>query len=122
MNSCMWGVRKATEDAMASAGMSGIVMCHLSHVYRDGGSLYFTVISSPGDGGGAKNWPKVKSAALDAMQAHGATLSHHHATGRDHAPWVAGEIGSSGVAVLEAVKNRLDPAGIMNPGKVGFGF
>ena len=112
------GVREATEAAMASVGMKGIVMCHLSHVYADGGSLYFTVISSPGDGGGAASWPVVKAAALDAMQAHGATLSHHHATGRDHAPWVGGEIGDAGVSVLEAVKDRLDPNGIMNPGKL----
>lgn len=111
-------VRKATENAMTSVGMKGIVMCHLSHVYRDGGSLYFTVISSPGDAGAAASWPKVKAAALDAIQASGGTLSHHHATGRDHAPWVSGEIGERGVATLQAVKAELDPAGIMNPGKL----
>ena len=112
------GVRKATEDAMKLVGMKGIIMCHLSHVYRDGGSLYFTVISSPGNMGAAESWPVVKAAALDSIQAHGATISHHHATGRDHAPWLGKEVGDLGVATIEAIKFELDPAGIMNPGKL----
>jgi len=112
------GVKSALEAAMASQGMKGIVMCHLSHAYRDGASLYFTVISSPGTDGGAASWPVVKRAACEAIQAAGGTLSHHHATGRDHAPYVAAEIGDLGIEALLGVKERLDPAGIMNPGKL----
>jgi alkyldihydroxyacetonephosphate synthase len=111
-------VRKAIESAMETRGMKGIVMCHLSHAYRDGASLYFTVISSPGEGGGRESWPVVKDAACRAIQEAGGTLSHHHATGRDHAPYLAGEIGELGVETLIAVKERFDPAGIMNPGKL----
>jgi alkyldihydroxyacetonephosphate synthase len=50
--------------------------------------------------------------------AHGATVTHHHAVGADHAPWLAAEIGELGVDILRAVKERLDPAGILNPGKL----
>ncbi len=105
-------------SAMEEQGMDGVVMCHLSHAYPDGASLYFTVISSQGRDGGAESWPRVKSAALEAIQSGGGTASHHHATGRDHAPWVEGELGELGVAALRAVKEQLDPAGIMNPGKL----
>lgn len=111
-------VRRATESELAARGMNGIVMCHLSHAYPDGASLYFTVISSQGPEGGRTTWPAVKSAALDAIQANGGTASHHHATGCDHRPRVEEEIGPLGVEALRAVKERLDPAGIMNPGKL----
>ena len=111
-------VRSAIESELAANGMNGLVMCHLSHAYRDGASLYFTVIAEQGAEGGAVNWPKVKRAACEAIRSAGGTLSHHHATGADHAPWIEGEIGRSGVEAIRALKERLDPAGIMNPGKL----
>ena len=111
-------VRAALESALAANGMEGIVMCHLSHAYRDGASLYFTVISSQGPDGGAANWPKVKKAACEAIQSAGGTLSHHHATGLDHTPYLEGEIGRAGLDALAALKEQFDPAGIMNPGKL----
>lgn len=111
-------VRSTLDDALKANGMDGIVMCHLSHAYRDGASLYFTVISTQGPDGGAVTWPRIKLAACEAIQQAGGTLSHHHATGRDHAPWMEGEIGNSGIDALRALKEQFDPAGIMNPGKL----
>ena len=61
-------------------------------------------------------WLEAKAAASDAMIATGATITHHHAVGRDHKPWLAEEIGPVGVEILRAVKERVDPAGVMNPG------
>jgi alkyldihydroxyacetonephosphate synthase len=109
-------VRSAIQDEMDALSMNGIVMCHLSHAYRDGASLYFTVIASPGAGGGLASWLKVKAAASRAIQAVGGTLSHHHATGRDHSPYLEGEIGQLGIEALTALKESFDPGGIMNPG------
>jgi alkyldihydroxyacetonephosphate synthase len=109
-------VKSAIESQLDSLGMDGIVMCHLSHAYRDGASLYFTVIASPGADGAVASWQEIKKAAGGAIQTAGGTLSHHHATGRDHRPYLEGEIGSLGIETLRAVKDRLDPAGIMNPG------
>ncbi len=109
-------VRLAATQALSEHGMKGIVMCHLSHAYADGASLYFTVIASPGPAGGAESWRAVKSAAADAIRSGGATISHHHATGRDHLPWLEDEVGPLGVETLRSVKQALDPAGIMNPG------
>ncbi|MEX0621312.1 MAG: FAD-binding oxidoreductase [Solirubrobacterales bacterium] len=109
-------VRVAIQGELDVLGMNGVVMCHLSHAYRDGASLYFTVIASPGPDGGLSSWQRIKLAACSAMQAGGGTLSHHHATGRDHQPYLQAEIGALGVETLRAVKSQLDPNGIMNPG------
>ncbi len=57
-----------------------------------------------------------RRAAGDAIVAAGGTITHHHAVGRDHAPWLEAEIGRLGLELLRAVKERCDPAGIMNPG------
>ena len=57
-------------------------------------------------------------AASDAIVARGATITHHHGVGVDHAPWLGAEIGPGGARVLRAIKDELDPAGIMNPGKL----
>ena len=38
--------------------------------------------------------------------------------GRDHAPWMRDELGAGGVDALRALKAQLDPASVMNPGKL----
>ena len=59
-----------------------------------------------------------QAAAWEAIVAAGGTITHHHAVGRDHVPYMEAEIGELGIDALRAVKERLDPAGIMNPGKL----
>ncbi|MBD3944835.1 FAD-binding oxidoreductase [Nocardioides ganghwensis] len=96
-------------------GEGALVLCHVSHVYETGCSLYFTVAVRQGDDPIAQ-WQAAKAAASDAIIAAGATITHHHAVGTDHRPWFAEEVGEVGVRVLRAVKAELDPAGILNPG------
>ncbi|GGC60726.1 FAD-binding oxidoreductase [Hoyosella rhizosphaerae] len=108
-------VKEAIEAALAPYGNAVIVMCHISHVYESGASLYFTVVTKQHEDG-IEQWSAAKKAASDAMIATGATITHHHAIGRDHKPWFAQEIGDIGVSVLRAVKQRIDPTGILNPG------
>ncbi|MDP9188131.1 MAG: FAD-binding oxidoreductase, partial [Actinomycetota bacterium] len=110
---------RAVGDALRdSLGRRSIVICHLSHAYPDGASLYFTFLARSRQGEEIEQWRSAKRAACDAIVAAGATITHHHAVGRDHAPYMAAEIGELGVETLRAVKDRLDPAGIMNPGKL----
>ena len=105
--------------AIASAlGAPSLVMCHLSHVYESGASLYFTFLAPQREGAELEQWHEVKRAASQAIVDGGGTITHHHAVGRDHAPWMAAEVGEEGLRVLRAVKAELDPAGIMNPGKL----
>ena len=107
----------AVTEAITGAldGDSPLVLCHVSHVYETGASLYFTVAARQRDDVLAQ-WAAAKAAACDAIIASGATITHHHAVGRDHRPWLAEEIGPVGVEVLRAVKQRLDPRGVLNPG------
>ena len=114
-------LRSAVDDALtrgfSDAGVKSYVMCHVSHIYPTGASLYFTVLagirSDP-----LATWEPVKARVNDAIIGAGGTISHHHAVGRDHAPWLAEEIGDTGIRILTAIKRELDPAGILNPGAV----
>jgi alkyldihydroxyacetonephosphate synthase len=108
----------AIRDSLAGQGTPGLVFCHLSHAYADGASLYFTFISRARREAEIEQWREVKRAASEAIVATGGTITHHHAVGRDHAPYMEAEIGKTGLDVLRAVKQQLDPAGIMNPGKL----
>ena len=108
----------AIRDALQGQGTPGLVFCHLSHAYADGASLYFTFISRARRGAELEQWAAVKRAACEAIVAHGGTITHHHAVGRDHAPYMEAEVGAVGIEALRALKERLDPAGIMNPGKL----
>jgi alkyldihydroxyacetonephosphate synthase len=99
----------------ASLGEGTLVLCHISHVYETGASLYFTVaVRQTADPIG--QWLAAKAAASDALIEHGASITHHHAVGQDHKPWLAREIGPVGVRMLRALKADLDPSGVLNPG------
>ncbi len=107
----------AIERTLAAQGTPGLVMCHVSHLYETGASLYFTFLARQREEA-IEQWQVVKRAACEAIVSGGGTLTHHHAVGRDHAPWLEREIGAEGVSALRALKQQLDPAGIMNPGKL----
>ncbi len=111
-------VARAIGESLSAQGTPGLVMCHVSHIYETGASLYFTFLARQREGAEIEQWQTVKRAACDAILDGGGTITHHHAVGRDHAPWMAREIGDRGLDVLRAVKQELDPAGIMNPGKL----
>jgi alkyldihydroxyacetonephosphate synthase len=109
-------LHRAVGDALRAH--APVVMCHVSHLYETGASLYFTFIVRQRDGAEIEQWREIKSAACDAIVAAGGTITHHHAVGRDHAPWLHHETSDAGVAALRAVKRELDPDGVMNPGKL----
>jgi alkyldihydroxyacetonephosphate synthase len=108
----------AIRDSLSAQGSPGLAFCHLSHAYADGASLYFTFIARSRHGEEVEQWRQVKRAASEAIVANGGTITHHHAVGQDHAPYMEAEVGRTGLDVLRAVKDQLDPAGIMNPGKL----
>jgi alkyldihydroxyacetonephosphate synthase len=110
-------VTQALTSSLAESGTPALVLCHISHVYPTGASLYFTVVAGQ-RGNPIDQWRAAKKAASDAMVRTGATITHHHAVGADHRPWMRDEVGDLGVGMLRAVKATLDPAGILNPGKL----
>ncbi|OBJ88002.1 flavoprotein [Mycobacterium gordonae] len=110
-------VTEALTSSLAESGTPALVMCHVSHVYPTGASLYFTVVAGQ-RGNPVEQWWAAKKAACDAIMATGGTITHHHAVGADHRAWMRDEVGDLGVQLLRAAKATLDPAGILNPGKL----
>jgi alkyldihydroxyacetonephosphate synthase len=111
-------VGSALRGALARRGTPAVVMCHVSHVYPTGASLYFTFLARQQAGTELEQWQAAKTAASEAIASAAATITHHHGVGTDHAPWLGAEVGELGLAALRAVKARVDPAGVMNPGKL----
>jgi len=111
-----WSNLQRLHEAVRAALAGTLCACHVSHLYPTGASLYFTVLAAQDADDPAGQWRALKAAAMDAIVAAGGTITHHHAVGRDHAPWLESETGPLGLEVLRAVKERCDPAGVMNPG------
>jgi alkyldihydroxyacetonephosphate synthase len=108
-------VSTALRDSLTAQGTAPVVLCHISHVYPAGASLYFTIACAQLEDPVAQ-WRAAKVAASDAILAAGGSITHHHGIGTDHVRWYAREIGGLAIDVLAAVKRELDPAGILNPG------
>jgi alkyldihydroxyacetonephosphate synthase len=109
-------VKADVSAAMQRACGGGIVTCRFSHVYPDGPAPYFSFVCAGRPGEEIAQWEVVKRAACDALEASGATITHHHAVGRLHRPWYEREVPGLFVDGLRAAKKTMDPAGIMNPG------
>ena len=109
----------ATEEAMRTVGAwPGLVTCRFTHVYPDGPAPYFTVVAPGADDVTARlaQWDAIKQAASEAILAHGGTITHHHAVGRDHRRWYDRQRPEPFAAALGAAKRAVDPAGVLNPG------
>jgi len=108
-------VKQALESSLGHDGRPVLVLCHISHVYETGASLYFTVICAQSDDP-VEQWLTAKYAANHAIADAGGTITHHHGVGTDHRTAYHAEIGSLAVEALQAVKHTLDPDGVLNPG------
>jgi alkyldihydroxyacetonephosphate synthase len=112
-------VMAAARGAFAQLGVPGYIMCHLSHSYHSGACLYFTFAINPsGLRPPLEEYDVVKSAIQQAFIDAGATLSHHHAVGTEHARWLEEDISAPGVAMLRALFEGADPGANLNPGKI----
>ncbi|MFD1859204.1 FAD-binding oxidoreductase [Aeromicrobium camelliae] len=112
-------VRQAVSDALTTAlaeqGTPGIAMCHISHVYETGASLYFTVAAQQAEDP-LSQWATAKRAANAAIGRLGAAPSHHHGVGVDHRELYTEQLGPVATEALQSLKASLDPVGILNPG------
>ena len=109
---------KAIRDGVLESGVPPWSGCHISHTYRSGASLYFTFGFMQRKGHEMEQYLNVKRAAQQSFIDGGATLSHHHAVGTEHLPWLSADISPLGVKAVAAIKPGLDPDNIMNPGRL----
>ena len=94
----------------------GVLNCRFTHVYPDGPAPYFTVIAPSTLEQQLECWDEIKSAVSEVLVRHGATITHHHAVGRDHRPWYDRQRPDLFADALRATKGSLDPESILNPG------
>lgn len=109
-------VTDAAIDAMAAVGVAGVLTCRFTHVYPDGPAPYFGVYAAGQWGKTVGQWDEIKTAVSQALSDHQATITHHHAVGRDHRRWYDRQRPEPFAAALRAAKRALDPAGVLNPG------
>lgn len=113
------GVNRSAQEAFDEIGVRGWVMCHLSHSYHAGACLYFTFAFEQSRGADPLDqYDVVKRAVQQAFIDHGGTLSHHHAVGLEHAPWLEADLSAPGVGMIRALFDGTDPGHNLNPGKI----
>jgi alkyldihydroxyacetonephosphate synthase len=121
---CTWDAFERTHAAITTAAQqaiseicgAGVLTCRFTHVYPDGPAPYYGVYASGRWGSTVAQWDEIKAAVAQVIVDCGATITHHHAVGRDHRPWYDRQRPDPFAAALTAAKSALDPAGVLNPG------
>jgi alkyldihydroxyacetonephosphate synthase len=110
-------VKKATLRAIREVtGREGTCTVRFTHLYPDGPAPYFTWHALGDKAQLVEQFWAIKAAASDAMVDAGGTITHHHALGRDHRSWYDRERPGLFADALKAIKQRLDPHHVLNPG------
>ena len=112
-------VKDALNAALSFDRHKPVILAHLSHIYPEGASLYFTIVVPAKMEEKQEQWREAQKAVLDVLIKNGAALSHHHGIGRNHSEFFKRQADGLEMDVLEALKESLDPEAIMNPGKLG---
>lgn len=116
----MRALEKTAHDTMGKQNERVHAFTHLSHVYRQGCSIYSTFVyrSAGSYEADLERWKPFKAALSETIVAHGGTISHQHGVGVDHAPYMPAEKGALGMDLIRAMAREFDPQGMMNPGKL----
>ena len=114
----MQQMQEAVQNALADESENVMAFTHISHVYKQGASLYTTYFfrAAQDHASTLSRWQKIKYAASSSLANGTATISHQHGVGRDHAPYLAAEKGKLGLQVTSDMLKSLDPEQRMNPG------
>ncbi len=111
-------IKKALKSNSDYFDKGGILLCHISHVYETGASLYFTMITAQEKENEIEQWQRLKKIVSDAILENGGAISHHHGIGKDHQNWYLQQLNPETKKFLQAIKNYIDPENILNPGKL----
>lgn len=116
----MRAIEQSARDALGAQNERVHAFTHLSHVYRQGCSIYSTFVyrSAGSYEADFARWQPLKRRVSETIVAHGGTISHQHGVGADHAPYLAAEKSEMGMNLIRAMAREFDPEGMMNPGKL----
>jgi len=109
-------IREAAAQTAKERVGNAMITCRFTHLYPDGPAPYYTIIAHSPTSEQLAHWDAIKTAVSQAIVDHGATITHHHAVGRDHQPWYAQQNAPLSLQMLRAAKQVADPKNIMNPG------
>eukprot|EP00796_Vickermania_ingenoplastis_P011585 gene11586-7981_t len=115
---CWRAVKNAVRQVWKENGKKGWIGCHTAHQYKYGCCLYFTFASAQTDDMDMKIFLQIKTRAMEAMLRHTGNLTHHHGVGYEHVPWMTRFMGPGAMDLLFAIKKKIDPKNICNPGKL----
>jgi alkyldihydroxyacetonephosphate synthase len=107
---------ETVEKTLEEVCGSGTITCRFTHVYPDGPAPYYTFIGKATPGEEQEQWQAIKNAASDVLNKHKATITHHHAVGRNHRRWYDKERPELFAKSLRATKSLFDPDWRLNPG------
>jgi alkyldihydroxyacetonephosphate synthase len=107
---------REVQDALVRLCGAGSITCRFTHVYPDGPAPYYSMLAPARRGQELELFDAIKRVAGEILLAEGATITHHHAVGRDHRPWYDRERPEPFARALAAAKRELDPAWLLNPG------
>ncbi|MEE1617916.1 FAD-binding oxidoreductase [Brachybacterium sp. J153] len=112
-------VYEAFERTQAEQDLPGFMFCHMSHSYHAGACLYFTfAFPYSSEEQALEQYYRAKSAVQQTFVDLGSTVSHHHAVGIEHRPWIEQDLGPVGRKMVEGLFAATDPGRNLNPGKV----
>lgn len=117
-----WAVKRAVEEGFAEWDVQFIG--HFSHWFHWGVMLYsrFIVEEPPEDAEEAlRLHNRIWNAAMQAVIANHGMINEHHGVGLKLSRYMRAQFGDAWPLLLK-IKKTIDPNGIMNPGKTGFGF
>lgn len=112
-------VYEAFEATQREQDLPGFMFCHMSHSYHSGACLYFTfAFPYSSEEQALEQYYRAKNAVQQTFVDLGSTVSHHHAVGVEHQPWITEDIGEVGVRIVKGLLADNDPGRNLNPGKV----
>ena len=116
----MVSIEENIRNALNDENENVFVYSHLSHVYKQGSSIYTTYIFRIGNSyeEGMNRWKKIKELGSLAILKAGGTISHQHGVGLDHKNYLVSEKGEIGIDTINSIFACLDPSEIMNSGKL----
>jgi FAD/FMN-containing dehydrogenase len=106
-------------DAALQAAIPGVQLVNFGHL--GDGNLHYNVQCPPGGNGSAflaEHEPAINRIVYDAVQAAGGSFSAEHGVGMLKRQEMVERKSPVAMAMMRAIKQALDPAGRLNPGRV----
>jgi FAD/FMN-containing dehydrogenase len=109
----------ATTDAALAAAVPGVRGVNFGHL--GDGNLHYNVQAPEGTDAAtflARREAEVNAIVYDRVAAHGGSVSAEHGVGWLKRDELAARKPAAALAMMRAIKQALDPQGLMNPGRV----